>query len=89
MALNLKNPEVERLAAEAAALAGESKTEAVRQALLARVRRLRLRSGGRGSAQRVDVLLRRFRDEFPQGNFGQTMTKEEREEILGYGPEGF
>ena len=40
MALNLKNDEVELLAAEVAHLTGESKTEAIRQALLERRRRL-------------------------------------------------
>jgi antitoxin VapB len=33
MALNLKNEEVERLAAEVARMTGESKTEAIRRAL--------------------------------------------------------
>lgn len=33
MGLNIKNAEVERLAAEVAALTGESKTEAIRRAL--------------------------------------------------------
>ena len=33
MALNIKNAEVERLAAEVARLTGESKTEAIRRAL--------------------------------------------------------
>ena len=42
MGLNIKNPEVERLAAEVAALTGESKTEAIRQALLARKEKLTL-----------------------------------------------
>ena len=32
MALNIKNPDVERLAAEVADLTGESKTEAIRRA---------------------------------------------------------
>jgi len=36
MGLNIKNAEVERLAAEVAALTGESKTEAIRRALLDR-----------------------------------------------------
>ncbi len=36
MGLNIKNPEVEKLAAEVAAITGESKTEAIRQALLKR-----------------------------------------------------
>ena len=33
MALNIKNPEVERLAEEASRLAGETKTESIRKAL--------------------------------------------------------
>lgn len=40
MALNIKNAEVERLAAEVAELTGESKTEAIRQALADRKERL-------------------------------------------------
>ena len=40
MALNLKNQEVDKLATEVAALANESKTEAVRKALLERKARL-------------------------------------------------
>ena len=40
MALNLKNREVERLAADVARLTGESKTEAIRRALEERRRRL-------------------------------------------------
>jgi antitoxin VapB len=34
MAINIKNPEVERLPEELARLVGSSKTEAIRQALL-------------------------------------------------------
>src|SRR4029453_11787484 len=41
MALNLKNAEVERLAAEVARLTGESKTEAIRRALEERRQRLK------------------------------------------------
>ena len=44
MALNLKNAEVERLAADVARLTGESKTEAIRRALEERRRRLTGRS---------------------------------------------
>jgi antitoxin VapB len=40
MGLNIKNAEVARLAAEVAALAGETKTEAIRQALMARKEKL-------------------------------------------------
>ncbi len=41
MGLNIKNAEVERLASEVAHLAGETKTEAIRRALLDRMDRLR------------------------------------------------
>ena len=47
MALNIKNAEVERLAAEAAELAGESNSEAIRKALHDRVNRLKMVRGGR------------------------------------------
>jgi len=40
MALNIKNLEVEKLAAEVSQLAGESKTEAIRRALAERKQRL-------------------------------------------------
>ncbi len=50
MGLNIKNLEVERLASEVAALTGESKTEAIRRALLDRKESLqktvRLRTEG-------------------------------------------
>jgi antitoxin VapB len=38
VALNIKNPEVERLVSEVVAITGESKTEAVRRALAERER---------------------------------------------------
>jgi antitoxin VapB len=46
MALNIKNQEAERLAAEVAALTGESKTGAVRRALRELHARLLLEAGG-------------------------------------------
>ena len=46
MALNIKNAEVERLAAEVAHMARETKTEAIRRALEDRKKRLRLKVGG-------------------------------------------
>lgn len=89
MALNLKNPEVERLAEEVAALAGESKTEAVRQALLERKRRLALTRGGR---QRGEGFLRYLAEEVwpgaPKGQVGRRLTREQEDEILGFGKEG-
>jgi antitoxin VapB len=45
MALNLKDPETDRLAREVARLTGETLTEAVRKALAERLERERLRRG--------------------------------------------
>ncbi|MBI4873384.1 MAG: type II toxin-antitoxin system VapB family antitoxin [Acidobacteria bacterium] len=88
MALNINYAEVERLAGEVAKLARESKTEAIRKALKDRASRLRMVRGGLTRDQRIDNLLARFRSEFPSGDFGRTMTKAEKEEILGFGPDG-
>lgn len=89
MGLNLKNPQVERLAREVADLAGESLTEAIGKALEERKARLTL--CGR-NARRQDN-WRRFleRDVWPSipGRLlGKKMDKKARERILGYGPEG-
>ena len=88
MALNIRNAEVERLAAEAADLAHGSKAEAIRQASMDRVRKLKRRSALNTREDRVDALLAQFRTDFPQGDFGRKMTKTAKEEILGYGPGG-
>ena len=47
MALNIRNPETERLANEEARRTGETKTEAVTEALRQRLARLRRRSAAR------------------------------------------
>ena len=89
MALNIKDPETERLAAEVATLAGESKTRAVRQALAERKERLLLAQSGRSRADRLmEVLERRVWPLLPPGERGRVMSKEEEEEILGFGREG-
>src|SRR5258708_38202079 len=89
MALNIKDPGAEQLAAEVASLAGESKTAAVRQALRERRQRLLRARGGRKRGDRmVDVLEQRFWPNLPAGVRGTTVTRTEREAILGYGPEG-
>jgi hypothetical protein len=36
----------------------------------------------------AEAVLKRFRTEFPGGDFGRRMTKAEKEEILGFGPDG-
>jgi antitoxin VapB len=89
MALNIKAPDVDRLAAEIAALTGESKTQAVRTALRERRERLALPVPG---ADRV-ASLRTFLEEevwpkIPEGVRGKRITKEEWEDILGYEPDG-
>jgi antitoxin VapB len=55
MALNIRNPEAEKLAEDLAALTGESKTEAVKKALADRLAILRRRRD-RGKAS-VEELL--------------------------------
>lgn len=89
MALNIKHTEVERLAAEVADLTGESKTEAVRQALLERRRRLRLEvPGGVRGEQILGFLQAEVWSRVPPDQLGSGPTKAEREAILGLGPEG-
>lgn len=89
MALNIKNPEVERLAAEVARLAGETKTEAVRRALAERHARLRQRVAEAGRRDRVRRFLEReVWARVPEDQLGRMPDRAEREEILGYGPAG-
>ena len=89
MALNIKNAEVERLASEVAALAKESKTEAIRRALLDRKQRLSVRLRDTTRTDRLRTVLRdRIWPEVPANVLGRRVTKQEREKILGYGPHG-
>ena len=89
MALNIKNPEVERLAAEVAALAHETKTEAIRRALTERRERLAVRRVVSNRAERLRRLLEEeIWPTIPSEVRGKPITKEEREAILGYGPDG-
>lgn len=90
MALNLKNPEVEQLAAEVAELASESKTEAIRKALLERRSRLLESAGGKAKGKNLRELLERNVWPFvPAEHRGKPVSREEEDEILGYGPTGF
>jgi antitoxin VapB len=89
MALNIKSRQVDELAAEVARIAGESKTEAIRQALVERRQRLLRGTGPAARAKR----LRRFLAEeiwavLPPEERGRPVTKREREKILGYGRQG-
>jgi antitoxin VapB len=89
MALNIKDAETEQLAAEVAALAAETKTRAINVAL--RERRARL-VAARTTADRGERLRRFLTEEawpqIPTQVLGIALSKAEREEILGYGPEG-
>lgn len=88
MPLNIKNTAVEQLVAEVAALTGETKTEAVRRALLERRARLGLRAASDRSA-RLDRFLRfEVWPMLPDSERGRRLTRAEEEALLGYGPDG-
>lgn len=89
MALNIKDRTTEQLAARVAELTSDTKTGAIRTALEERLRRLTEESERHARGAR----LRRFlADEaWPQVPVEvryAVLTKAEREEILGIGPEG-
>jgi antitoxin VapB len=88
MALTLKNPQVESLAVEVAELAGESKTEAVRKALLERRDRLRLLRGGTPRRDLGRFLETHVWPTIPPAVLGREVTRDEAEEYLGFGPGG-
>ena len=89
MALNIKNDEVERLAADVARLTGETKTEAIRRALAERRDRLRYRIAAGDSSQRgLRFLEREVWPQVPADQLGRRLTRDEEEEKLGYGPSG-
>jgi antitoxin VapB len=88
MALNIKDPETERLAGEVAALTGTTKTGAVRYAL-----HQVLESLSPPSALQREQRLTRFLEEeiwplIPPEELGKAVSKDEREEILGFGEHG-
>ena len=88
VALNLKNADVERLAAEVARLAGESKTEAIRRALEERKRRLTGRSTAERRQRVLRLLERRVWPALPAGERGRRLSRAEEDQILGYGRTG-
>lgn len=84
MALNIKDPEVDRLADELAARLGHhNKTQAIRDALRAQLALLEARAG-----DRVTHLLEVMETEiWPLLPDHTPITKQDREQILGYNPE--
>jgi antitoxin VapB len=90
MALNIKNIEVERLAEEVARLAHETKTQAIRQALAERRARLQARSGKPGGRKSLRAYLEQnVWPLAPPEEMGRVMSRQEEDQILGYGPEGY
>ena len=83
ISLNIKDPEVDRLAAELAARLHTNKTDAIRHALNAQLALLESNAGNR-----EEQLLNVMRTEiWPLLTDRTPITKREREEILGYDPE--
>jgi len=81
MALNIRNPEVEKLAESLAKLTGESKTEAVKKALRDRLHRLECRRSGMKLADELDELALHCAN-LP------VLDNRSPEEILGYDDNG-
>jgi antitoxin VapB len=88
MALNLKNDDVERLAAEVARMTGESKTEAIRRALEERRRRLKGTASDQRRKRVMQFLEKKVWPTLPKGELGRRLTQAEEDEILGIGPDG-
>jgi antitoxin VapB len=87
MALNIKDPETERLATEIADMTGETKTGAIRRALQERKERLSYREVRR---ERNADLRRFLEDEIwpmvPADVLGRPLSRQEEDDLLGYGP---
>ncbi len=90
MQLNIKNKDVVGLAAEVAAMTGETKTEAIRRALLERRSRLRRRDQhARGDT--ADVLAWLEAEVWslaPPDRLGRGLSRAEEDELLGFGEAG-
>lgn len=81
MALNIRNPETELLAREVAELTGETKTDAVTEALRDRLERLRRDRVDRSLADELDEIARHCA-KLP------VLDARSPEEILGYDEDG-
>jgi antitoxin VapB len=89
MALNIKDAETERLAAEVAELTGNSKTGAIREALRAQRDQLIAQESTEERSRRLhSVLEEEIWPQIPDDFRNAVITKADREAILGYGPDG-
>jgi antitoxin VapB len=90
MTLTIKDRETEALVTKITAVTGETEVDALRLAALERLERLGSRST---SKKRSPGEIRRWLEtevwpRIPEELRGRGVTKGEREEILGYGPDG-
>ena len=89
MALNIKNKAVETLVTEVTRMTGESKTEAIRRALEERKTRISYRVA---DSDRRARLLRFLEGEvWPHvdaDQLGRRLSRDEEDELLGYGAQG-
>jgi len=81
MALNIRNPEAERLTAELARLSGETKTDAVIHALRDRLDRVRREKRKRSLEDEVEEIVAQFKS-LP------VYDDRSAEELLGYDENG-
>lgn len=90
MALNIKDPVTEQLAAKVAEFAHENKTQAIRVALTERLQRLEAARGGSWGRHRLDEFMRtQVWSTLPGDVRGRPVTPDEEAEILGYGAQGW
>lgn len=82
MALNIKDPEAERLVAELAALTSRTKTGAVREAVRAELERVR-RAAHPGRADLHRVMATEVWPSIPE-SARRPWTKADEERLLGY-----
>jgi antitoxin VapB len=87
VSLNIKSEEVVRLANEVALLAHETKTEAIRRALQERRERL-IAASARGQSL-ISFLEKQVWPFIPEEVRGNRITREQEDQILGYGPDGY
>jgi antitoxin VapB len=89
MALNIKDTEAEKLAAEIAEMTDDTKTGAVREALREKKEKLEMRSGRKGRPRSMQEWLEKeVWPRIPEEERGKPLAKAEVEDILGFGPEG-
>ena len=69
-------------------MANESKTEAIRQALLERKAKLLSMPASPTRSERAASIVEMFRASAPEEILGKRLSTAEEDEILGFGPEG-